>query len=305
VKKTAQLVLFFSMTFILSLLVAAGARYLFLWIDTVRAIPAGTFYPAASLVTSLQMSLSAAFYCAIAFSLSYSVRRKMSAGMSVLLLFLLATGATFGLSLALYRAQAVESSAPLSARPTLGGPGLRLSSAGVTIILTGNPDDGTSPRVAALPDRPLVFQENPAARNVVPDLPPAPFYESKPVFLSSLALDFALGAEQLSARLRLGGFQFCLYAMSIILLLVCCRFLFELSSWPLANIFIGFMAFRGILTFQTFLDSAETQQLILFFIGRLIPQSYISPIIYLVLGLLVLLYTILTNAARGRRASRG
>jgi hypothetical protein len=305
VKKAAQLVLFFSIAFILSLLIATGVRYLFSWIEVIRAVPGRAFYPVGLLVTSFQMALSTALYCAVLLSLSYSVRRKMAAGMSIILLFLLASGLTFGFSLALRRVQAVESPAAASARPTLGGPGLRLRSGDVTIIMTGDPSDESGPRVVAMPDRPLIFQENPAARGAVPGLPSAPFYESRPAFMSELEIDFTLVSEQLYARLRMGVFQFCLYALSIILFLVSCRFVFELSSWPLANIFLGFLVFRGILAFQTFLDSEEIQRLILFFIGRLIPRSFISPFIYLALALLILLYTILTNAARGRRASRG
>jgi hypothetical protein len=123
--------------------------------------------------------------------------------------------------------------------------------------------------------------------------------------MTSLGLDFGIVSEQLFARLQSGLFFFCIYLFSITLLLSSFRFVFELSAWPLANLFFGILVFRGILSFEVFLDSGETQNLIGFFSGRLIPSGFISPAIYAGMALLVIMYTLLVSAARGRRRGMG
>jgi hypothetical protein len=299
VKNLARLALFSSGVFFLSFLIIAGIRFLFIWIDAVRAIPAQSVEPAVVLVASAKIALSTAIYCTALLSLSYTVRRAMPAAFSIFFVFLFTAVFSFAFSLALNRLEAVESTAPV-ARRTLGDPGLRLMSGDVTIVITGDPADAASPRVVAMPDRPLIFQETPP-QNTPPALPPVSFYSSNSWFMVNLGLDFGVVSEQLFTRLRSGFSFFCVYLLSLALLLSSCRFVFELAAWPLANLFFGVLLFRGILSFEVFLDSEETQSLIGFFSGRLIPPELISPTIYTGLALLVIVYTLLVSAARGRR----
>jgi hypothetical protein len=297
VKNLARLVLFFSGAFILSLLLTLGIRFLFGWIEAARAIPAQSVEPAVMLVAEAKASLSTAIYCAVLLSLSYTVRRVIPAAFSIFLVFMLTLVFSFALSLLLNRLEAVESAAT-AVHKTLGEPGLRLNSADVTIVIMGDPADTASPRVIAMPDRPLIFQETPLPSQRTPSIP---FYGGNSWFMTSLGLDFGIVSEQLFARLQSGFFFFCIYLFSLALLLSSCRFVFELSAWPLANLFFGILVFRGILSFEVFLDSGETQSLIGFFAGRLIPSGFISPTIYTGIAFLVIIYTLLVNAARGRR----
>jgi hypothetical protein len=296
----ARLALFFSNTFIVSLLIILGIRFLFSWIDAVRAIPAQSIEPAAALVTAAKASLSTAIYCAVLFSLSYTVRRTMPAAFSISLVFLFTLVFSFAMSMLLNRLGAVGSTATVMPR-TLGEAGLRLKSADVTIVIVGDPANKASPRVIAMPDRPLVFQETPPPSQSIPSVP---FYGGNSWFMTSLDLDFSIVSEQLFARLQSGLFFFCIYLFSITLFLSSFRFVFELSAWPLANLFFGILVFRGILSFEVFLDSGEVQNLIGFFSGRLIPSGFISPAIYTGMALLVIMYTLLVNAARGQRKGK-
>jgi hypothetical protein len=297
VKNLARLVLFFSNTFILSFLLILGIRFLFGWIEAARAIPAQSVEPAAMLASAAKASLSTAIYCAALLSLSYTARRFMPAAFSIALVFLLTFVFSFALAIFLNRLEAVESTRTAAHR-TLGGPGLRLQSGEVTIVIAGDPADTASPRVVAMPDRDLVFQETPLPSQRIP---PVPFYRSNSWFMTSLGLDFDIVSEQLFARLRSGLFFFCIYLFSLALLLSSFRFVFELSAWPLANLFFGTLVFRGILRLEVFLDSEETQNLIGFFAGGFIPSGFISPTVYTGLALLVIMYTLLAGAARGRR----
>jgi hypothetical protein len=297
VKNLARLVLFFSNVFILSFLMILGIRFLFSWIEAVRAIPAQSVEPVAVLVAAAKASLSAAIYCAVLLSLSYTARYAMPAAFSISLVFLLTLAFSFACSMLLNRLEAVESTA-VATHKTLGEPGLRLQSADVTIVIIGDPANAASPRVVAMPDRPLIFQETPLPSQSIPSVP---FHSGNSWFMTSLGLDFSLVSEQVFARLQSGLFFFCIYLFSLALLLSSCRFIFEISAWPLANLFFGILVFRGILSFEVFLDSEETQSLIGFFVGRLIPSGFISPTVYTGMALLVIMYTLLVNAARGRR----
>jgi hypothetical protein len=297
VKNLARLALFFGNVFILSLLMTLGIRFLFSWVEAVRAIPAQSVEPVAALVAAAKASLPTAIYCAVLLSLSYTARHVMPAAFSIFLVFLLTLVFSFGLSMLLNRLEAVESRATM-AHKTLGETGLKLNSADVTIVIVGDPANAASPRVVSMPDRPLIFQEMPPPSQSIPSVP---FYSGNSWFMTNLGLDFSLVSRQLFARLQSGLFFFCIYLFSLALFLSSCRFIFELSAWPLANLFFGILIFRGILSFEVFLDSEETQSLIGFFAGRLIPSGFISPTIYTGAALVVILYTLLINAARGRR----
>jgi hypothetical protein len=295
------LLLFFSIVFILSLLIVSGIRFLFVWIEAVRMIPARGVEPVAAFIAALRASLSTAIYCAALLSLSYAARRIMPVAFSIFLVFLLTVVFSLALSLALYRLEAVESTVT-AAHKTLGEPGLRLKSGEVTIVVVGEPSNTASPRVVAMPDRALIYQETPQLlQNGPPILPLVSFFSGNSWFMTSLGLDFGIVSEQLIARLNSGIFSFGIYLLSLALLLSSCRFIFDFSSWPMANLFLGVLIFRGLLAFEVFLDSEEIQNLISFFVGRLMPSGFISPTIYTGIAFLIILNTLLAGAARGRR----
>jgi hypothetical protein len=297
VKRLARLVLYFSNSFVLSFILVLGIRFLFVWLDAVRTVPAQSVELVVALVTAAKASLSTAIYCAVLLSLSYTVRRVLPVVLSIFLIFLLTLVFSFTLSLFLNRMEVLESTAAV-AHKTLGETGLKLDSAGVTVVLMGDPADTASSRVIAMPNRPLVFQETPLPTQ---HLPSVSLDLGNSWFIRSLGLDFALVSEQLFARLKSGVFFFCVYLFSLALLLSSCRFVFELSSWPLANLFFAILVFRGILVFEIFLDSEGAQNFIGLFTGGLIPSGFISPAVYTGLALLVIIYTLLINAVRGRR----
>jgi hypothetical protein len=228
--------------------------------------------------------------------LSYSARRFLAPAAAILSIFILAGGAALGLSLGLRNLKAGGMDVPLRSRgETLGGPGLILSRWDVAVTLLGDPGQSNGSRVISIPGRPLIYQENP----VGPDNTVAPFRNGASALMQGLLVDAALAAEQLETRLNRGLFPFALYGGALILLLSSLRFVLDLSSWPLANLFCGALAFRGILAFQTFIDSRVIQTFIIAFFDNRIDGAIISPIIFAGLALLILQYTFLVNLARG------
>ena len=272
--------------------------------EAATAIPDRLPLTAGQFVGALRTIFPLILYGAILMGLSYSARRSIAPPAAILSIFVLAGGATLGFSLGLQRLKADGMDAPLRSRgETLGGPGLILSRWDVQVTLLGDPGQSDGSRVIAIPGRPLIYQEKPLG----PDNAVVPFRSEGSALVRSLLVDAALVAEQFETRLNRGLFPFALYGGAVILLLASLRFVLDLSSWPLANLFCGALVFRGVLAFQTFIDSRIIQTFIIAFFDHRIDVAIISPIIFAGLALLVLLYTFLVNLARGGsriRASR-
>jgi hypothetical protein len=66
----------------------------------------------------------------------------------------------------------------------------------------------------------------------------------------------------------------------------------------MANLFSGAVVFRGILAFESFIDSREVQRFLGDFLGSRIPSFYISPSIFGGLGVIIMIYTLLVYSAR-------
>jgi hypothetical protein len=293
----ARLALFFSVFFIISFACAGAFESVRLAVDAAATIPAGPPVTLGQFMGALWKIFPIVLYSAILMGLSYSARRRIVAPAAILSVFILAGGAALGLSLGFRSLKAGNVDAVLGsggATKTLGGPGLVLSRWDVTTTLLGDPGRGGGSRVVSIPGRPLIYQETP----VGPDTAFALFRNRAPALLQGLLVDSALVAEQLETRLDRGLLFFALYGGAVILLLSSLRFVLELSSWPLANLFCGALAFRGILAFQTFMDSRSVQTFIVAFFDNRIDGALLSPIVFSVLGLLTLLYTFLVSVAR-------
>ena len=305
-KNMARLVLFFSLSFIILFAIAGGISYLQLALEPARAIPRGPPVALWQFIAALQKILPLILYVSILLGLSYTARRLIPLPAAMAGLFILAAGAALGSTLGILQLKSLDSPRfPLflSSRSgeTLGAPGLILSKRDTVLVVLGEPGQAGSPRVVSLPGRPLLYQEQPLGlNNTITALPEAPFRREESLLMSGLLRDSALAAEQFEARLEGGLRSFALYAGALILLLVSLRFVLDLSSWPLANFFCGALVFRGILAFQTFIDSRMTRDFILGFFNESVRGEFLSPAIFAGLALLILLYTLLVNLAMAR-----
>ncbi|MDR2515867.1 MAG: hypothetical protein LBC88_00630 [Spirochaetaceae bacterium] len=304
-KRLARLVLFFTFSFLLTFIFCAGIRYLLYRIDAARMIPALPFAPASALLGAIQMAIPAALHLSVMLSLSYAARKTVPPPAAIMAVFVLSLGFTLGASLGRERLELSLAGGAEEALPTLGKSGLRLRQGDVSIIVLGDPAEGKSPRIVALPGEPLVYMAAPREiRNTPPRLPPVPFEEHPVAVTVSLLADLTLAADHFDSRLRADFYSFLLYLASLCLMLAAFYELFQTTSWPLVNIFIGAAIFRLLLAFETFIDSDAIQNFIFFFLGRFIPHRVISPAIFGLAGLLVILYTALINAGRERRRER-
>jgi hypothetical protein len=280
----------------------AAIRYLLFRNDAAQFVPADSGPLLPNFIAAGWVSLPIGLYGALLFSLSYASRRQIPALIRCLVLFILALGFTGGISLGLSRLP--DSIAPGQGKglETLGKPGLLLSEADTVIVLLGDPARKDGPRVVSIPGRPLIYQEVPRGPgDTILGLPPIRFNRDDLFLFEGLFIDMTLTAEQFRTRLREGLVPFAAYTGALIFLLVSLDFVLNLSSWPLANLFLGAVAFRGILAFEAFLNSREIQGGIHAFFKNRLPELLISPMVFAAIGLLLILYNLLSFFAWHRR----
>jgi hypothetical protein len=298
-KNLARLALFFTISFVIVFLCSALLHFLALWIDAARMVSLA-MEQSANLVTALNRALPIALYISILLTLSYTARRKMPIPLSIIAIILFAALFTFGSSLGIRQIKGLNFTLE-SGTTVRGRPGLILSRQNNAMVLLKESGDAMGPRVVSLSGSPLFYQEVPMGpNNSVLALPAMPFRDETPWFIQSMLIDFNLTAGEFDDKLRAGIVPFAIYAGALIFLLGSLRFLLDLSSWPLANLFLGALVFRGVLALDTFLRSKEVTTLLASFIGQRLPQSCITPLAFCALAVLVILYTLLVHLARGR-----
>jgi hypothetical protein len=205
----------------------------------------------------------------------------------------------FGFSFALDHWKSVPPAQ--SAGIPLGGKGLILSNSlnrnETAVVLLKGTVEPLGPRVTAIPGQPLIFHEAASANF---DLPPVPFADITPWFLKSLYIDVRLNAEMFQKKYIDGIVPFVVYTGSLIFLLCSLGFAIKFSVWPLANLFLGILAFRGVLALETFFYSPEMQDIFDSFFKNLMPVEIAVPLIFIGFGVLVHFYSFLVFIAKKR-----
>jgi hypothetical protein len=298
VKKLAKLTLFFSLCFIIFLAAITCARFLSLRVDWARTLPQKPEAVLTTLITAAHWALALTLYSSILLSLSYAARGRYNFFMSVVCINVLAILCLTASSLMLRRWESIPSE-KIEAMP-LGGKGLILSNAlnrnETAIILLDGSTEG--PRVVAVPDNPLAFQEGKYSEGII--LPPVPFGDNTPWFIKSIAVDIKLTGEHLRQCMDNGIINFLIYSSALICLLTSLGFTLNFSVWPLANLFLGALIFRAIVALETFLLLPETQEIIKSIINIKIPPYLTVPLIFYCFSLLIFIYQILVFAAKKR-----
>jgi hypothetical protein len=251
----------------------------------------------AEMISAILWALPTALYISLLLGLSYTVRRRIFAPAGMIVLFIL--GAAFSLGVTVGAEGFSRLAQYIAPAKSLGNPGLILTQADNAIVLIEDPAEIWGPRVVSLPGRSLLYQETPRGPDGNPiSLPPIPFRTGTAWVLQSFIVDFAITGRQLDSRFHQGLAPFLIYVCALVFFLVSLRFVLGLSNWPLANLFLGALAYRGILAMETFLNTLEVQEVLNSLFGDLVPLSYFSPMVFVFLGLLICLYTFLSFLAR-------
>ena len=307
--KIARLVVFFSLCFVALLLVSGGIRFLAVRLDWIKSLSSQPMSPLTELVAAARWALSLGLYGSVLLSLGFASREKVFAPLALVLVGVLALAFTWGTS------QALEGLANVPAARTfaqpLGGPGLILVGSdrpsSTAVVLLRGPIDPGGARVVAIPGRPMQYQGEFAGRDPsVTALPPAPFRDETPWFLKSLAIDLRLNAEHLRRLMGEGLIPFLTYAGALVFLLCSLSFIFRISVWPLANLFVACLAFRGILALETFFNSPEMQEAFGSYLeNSVLPFSSAVAPIFCGVGIIACLYSFLAYLAgkQGKHAA--
>jgi hypothetical protein len=298
-KNFALLALAFTVCFIAVFAAAALLNFLDLWVEAVKTVPFRQGLGADFTASGLK-ALPAALYIAVLLTLSYTARRKMPVPLSIIGIFVLSFGFVLGFTLGIGHLGNVNLPPP-AFKTVKGEPGLILSRGDTSMILLKGSDVSGGPRAAVIPGRPLIYQETPLGPDrAALSLPSLPFRTDNTWFISSIAIDFDLVSREFKDRLGQSLFLFCMYAGALVFFLSSLRFLLDLSQWPLANLFFGALVFRGVLALDTFLDTPETKEFLKSFLGERLLGPVLTPLVFCVLGTLILVYTLLVNLAGGK-----
>jgi len=296
----AKLSILFTITFLIFFLVSAGIKFLSLRVQWAQSLPLKPETSLTLLIAAAHWALSLTIHITILLSLSYGARRKYFAPMVLISVMLLSLLFHFGVSSALYQWKNVPSA--VKAGKQVGENGLILSNNlnrnETAVILLNGPAEPLGPRVTAIPEQPLQYIES--TPNVSLDLPPIPFGDDTPWFLKSVSIDIKLSEAQIYKRFTEGRFSYLIYAGALIFLLSSLGFAIKFSVWPLADLFLGALAFRGVLAVETFLNTPEMQEIIGSFLGDKLPVSMAVPAVFIAFGLLINVYAILVYVIKRR-----
>jgi hypothetical protein len=301
VKKLVKLVLFYSVSFVILMIISTGLRFLAVragWAGIMSQRPESVL---GGIIAAARWSLSLGIYGGVILGLSYTARNKVFAPIAVLLI------GALSLTLASVVSQGLQNwgNVPpvVNTVQPLGGPGLIMANNtrldGTAVVLLQGPSN-PGPRVVAVSGRPLDFQAEFPGRDVTA-VPSGPFGDGgNSWFLQSIAIDLRMSGENLWRLFNEGLFPFLVYAGSLIVLLTSCLFIFRFSTWPLANVFLGCLAFRGILALEIFFNSRDMQDVFGSFLQNVLPVSLAVPFIFCAIGVLAYVYSFLVFVIRRR-----
>jgi len=292
-------VVFFSLTFVIIFAVAAGVRFLELRVEWAKNLPPKPETSLTLFLAAAYWALSFTLFSSIIVTLNYAGRRNYFPLMTIIFVMSLSFIFCFGITTALEHGKTVPPAQTMGM--PIGTKGLILSNSlnrnETAIILLRGTSEPFGPRVVTIPGQPLAFQEAVSANF---DLPPIPFADETPWFLKSLSIDIRLNAERLQQKFREGFDSYFVYAGSLIFMLCSLGFAIKFSVWPLANLFIAALAFRGILILETFFNTPETQEIINSFLDNKLPVQFALPLLFFGFGMLVYVYSFLVFAVKRR-----
>ena len=299
VKNYVRFLIFFGLCFLILFITAIGIAFLHVWIDAVRNVPVKSGIALDEILKSGCWALPFALYLTIVFSINEGRRHRVAWPFIFAGAVVLASVFTFGISKGLSNAAAMTAPPLATNHLTLGRQGLLLSRPGTVITLLDRPSNPEGSRVVAVQDRELIYQKVPVgADGEIISLPPIPFHDASG-WLSTLILsDLSVSGRFIAARFDEGLVPYFAWTLSLIVLLVSLGLVFELTHWPLANIFLGLLVFRGVLAFEVFLNSGEIMEYLREFTRGAVPDALITPVIFAAVSVLILVYSFLLFLSR-------
>lgn len=309
-KSVARLILFFSITFILLLLVSGTLLFFSQWIQNSFRVPVQGFAAGNELFWALKKALSFTLHGTLLLSLSYSVRKSVGALPTLLILTLGGTLLTAGITEGLRTLSASPASAALLSMAytprTLGESGLiraYTTESGSTIqaVLSGAGEAGGN-LIAMEGTNTLRRIDFPAPGTVVWK---NPFDRGSIGVSRTLEGELFLSSDRFFHRADQGWLSILMVAGTLSLFLASFQFILRLTAWPLANLFLGALLFRFLVLLEQGIYSEEATQFMGALSRFLLPESLMAPVALLALAVLLNTYTLLLYLSQDRRSSHG
>jgi hypothetical protein len=298
-KTLARFLCFFGLWFPAIFIIAAGSVFLDAWIDAAIRIPPDGGITVRQIAETGRWIAPFTLYLTLIVSMNYGRRRDLAPPLVFIFSVLLANIFIFGASKGLSIAANMEAPSLTVTRGPPGHPGLILSRHGTVITLLDRPSNPDGSRVVAIDGRPLIYQKEPrGADGRIIELPPVPRGRDMEWLYDSIRSDFSISGRRMAARFEEGRLSFFSWTLALSILLVSLGFVFETTSWPLANLFFGILVFRGVLAFEVFLGSDEILEYLSGFARGAIPDMFIAPAILAAVAVLILIYSFLFYLAR-------
>lgn len=299
-KGIARLLLVCVLTYIVILTLIGLLVFVHAWIQTVDSLYTAVFFPKSALLESFKLALPSALYLSILIGISYSVRRKVHAVPSLIILIVLIPALCTG------SAELLEALINTSTQdqqvlvPDLKRNGLMIALGEETLIIAG-PE--TDPALVAVKLSPYqAFKYYPEGLGSLPEHIDSPnlFNQVRPSFVFSMAEDFKKVSDYWFALKKEKMLFFIGALAAISFLLVSLRGIMSFSAWPFANLVLSLIAFRLVLYLDVLLASEGTR----LFLQKLITIPLHSYMIYMVplclLAVLLQLYSLLSFIAGNR-----
>ena len=273
-------------------------KFLSLRVDWAKNLPPKPETVITLIITAAYWALTLTLFSTILLTMNYIVRRNIFPITSIIAVMALAISFTYGITYLLDKMKSVPPVQTVGIQ--MGEKGLILSNSlnrNVTsVVLLEGTMNPHGPRVTAIPGQPLAFYESAAGTNF--DFPPIPFGDDTPWFLKSLSIDVRMNADMFLQKYNEGIIPWLIYIGSFIFILCSLGYFLKFSVWPLANLFLAAIAFRGILALGTLLNAVEIQDTINSFLNNIKFAGLALPLSFVGFGVLIYIYSILTFAAK-------
>ncbi|MCL1993189.1 MAG: hypothetical protein FWG66_09605 [Spirochaetes bacterium] len=304
-KKLAELFLYFCLSFVIIFLAATGFRFLASWVEIARVLPQAEGGALLEVLAAAALwALPAALYGSLLLGLNYTARKLLPLPVAVLCMIVVSLA--FGFAASLGIGQLRMAAAGQMHVGYIGGSGLilsnRLTVNETAIVLLYGAREPRGPRVVALPNQPLIFQEE-APPIAVIHMPPIPFTGESPWFLQNIALDLHLSSLNIERQIHGSFAQFLINTGALVFFISSLGFIFYFSAWPLANVLLGALALRGVLALETFLNTPDIYNIYAGFIGNWLPMAFALPAVLVGLGSVMHIFSVLVFILKRRKSS--